>query len=105
MPILFTDTFKGVNIEAIGLHTIIFDAVYGTLILSSLLYTPDNTEHTIIKWFKIFAILKKGIETESEKVCKQVWYRNRFKIQLKCCFRMEINSKAFAITILTASSL
>ena len=28
-----------------------------------------------------------------------------FKIQLKGCYRMEINSKAFAIPILTASSL
>ena len=40
-----------------------------------------------------------------KKVCKQVrdqmvW--NRFKIQLKGCYRMEINSKAFAIPILTA---
>ena len=33
------------------------------------------------------------------------WYGNRFyfKIQLKGCYRMEINSKAFAIRILTAS--
>ena len=30
------------------------------------------------------------------------WYGNRFKIQLKGCYRMEINSKAFAIPILTA---
>ena len=32
-------------------------------------------------------------------------YGNRFKIQLKGSYRMEINSKAFAIPILTASSL
>ena len=31
------------------------------------------------------------------------WYGNRFKIHLKGCYRMEINSKAFAIPILTAS--
>ena len=32
------------------------------------------------------------------------WYGNRFyfKIQLKGCYKMEINSKAFAISILTA---
>ena len=29
------------------------------------------------------------------------WYRNKFKIQLKGCYRMEINSEAFAILILT----
>ena len=45
-----------------------------------------------------------------KKVCKQVrdqmvWKQVYFKIQLKGCYRMEINSKAFAIPILTASSL
>ena len=30
------------------------------------------------------------------------WYENRFKIQLKGCYRMKINSKAFTIPILTA---
>ena len=42
-----------------------------------------------------------------KKVCKQVrdqmvWKQVYFKIQLKGCYRMEINSKAFAIPILTA---
>ena len=35
--------FKGVNTEAIALDTIIFDAVYGILRLSSPLYTLGNT--------------------------------------------------------------
>ena len=33
------------------------------------------------------------------------WYGNRFKMQLRGCYKMEINSKAFAIPILTASTL
>ena len=40
-----------------------------------------------------------------KKVCKQVRdqiVRKQLKIQLKGCYRMEINSKAFAIPILTA---
>ena len=43
-----------------------------------------------------------------KKVCKQVrdqivW--KQVEVQLKGCYRMKINSKAFAIPILTASSL
>ena len=30
------------------------------------------------------------------------WYGNRLKIQLKGCYKMEINSKVFATLILTA---
>ena len=37
--IMFTDTFKCVNIEAIGLYAIIFDGLYGSSTLSSLLST------------------------------------------------------------------
>ena len=33
--------FKGVNTEAIGLYAIIFDTLYGSLILSSPLFTLD----------------------------------------------------------------
>ena len=33
------------------------------------------------------------------------YYGNRLKIQLKGCYRMGINSKAFAIPILTAFGL
>ena len=36
---MFTDTFKCVNIEAIGLYAIIFDGLYGSSTLSSLLST------------------------------------------------------------------
>ena len=32
-------------------------------------------------------------------------YGNRLKLQLNGCYKMEINFKAFAIPILTASSL
>ena len=40
---LLTPFIKGVNTEAIGLNAIIFDALCGSLILSSLLYTLGNT--------------------------------------------------------------
>ena len=33
------------------------------------------------------------------------WYGNKLKIQLKGCYKMEIDFKAFAIPILSASSL
>ena len=41
---LFTDTFQSANAEAIGLHVIIFDAVYTSSIFSSLIFTlvPNN---------------------------------------------------------------
>ena len=55
---------------------------------------------------------KKGIVigSESEKVCKQVsdqivWKKVEDAAQGQGCYRMEINSKAFAIPILTAFSL
>ena len=48
---------------------------------------------------------KKGNRDQKSKIYKQVrdlmvW--NRLKIQLKGCCKMEINSKVFAIPILTA---
>ena len=33
------------------------------------------------------------------------WYANRLKVQLKGCYRVKTNPKAFAIPILTASGL
>ena len=57
---------------------------------------------------KKFASLKRGIGIESEKASKQVkikQYGDMLKIQLKGYYRMEINSKAFSIPILTASGL
>ena len=45
---------------------------------------------------------------KSEKYANKLGIKqcgNRLKIQLKGCCKMEINSKAFAIPILTASSL
>ena len=43
---MFTDTFKCVNTEAIGLYAIIFDGLYGSSTLSSLLSTLDVSAAT-----------------------------------------------------------
>ena len=43
--------FIGVNIEAIGLHTIIFDGLYRSSILSSLLFTLAIIHYTHLKAF------------------------------------------------------
>ena len=62
-----------------------------------------------LEMIKKFAILKKG---NRDRIWKKYanklgikWYGTRFKIELKGCYKIEINSKAFAIPILTASSL
>ena len=46
---MFTDTFKCVNTEAIGLYAIIFDGLYGSSTLSSLLSTLGNTKYCIVE--------------------------------------------------------
>ena len=58
--------------------------------------------------FKKFAILKKGIGIESQSVCKLFKDQKLQKqdgTQSYGCYRRKVNSKAFAIPILTASAL
>ena len=52
--------------------------------------------------------LKRNKDQKSKKYANKLgikWYGNRLKIQFKDLYRMEMNSKAFAIPFLTASSL
>ena len=56
--------------------------------------------------FKTFAILKKGIGIESQNLCKQ--FNNQKSIQTRwnstVAIQQKVDSKAFAIPILTASA-
>ena len=55
--------------------------------------------------FKNFAILKKGIGIESQKpVQTSLRSKYRNKMGFNCCYRTKVDSKAFAIPILTASA-
>ena len=55
--------------------------------------------------FKKLHIKKENRDPKWKKYANKLGikkYGNRFKIQFKGCYKMEINSKAFAIPILTA---
>ena len=64
----------------------------------------SNVCITIYHDFKKFAILKKGIGIESQKTIQtsQRSQKYRNKMDLNCCYRTKVDSKAFAIPILTA---
>ena len=63
-------------------------------------------EKASLEMIKKFAVLKKGIGIENEKnYANKLGIKqdgNRLKIQIKGYYRMEINSKTFAIPILIA---
>ena len=70
-------------------------------IISYLIHTYNII---LLDEFKKFAILKKGIEIESQNLCKQ--FNNQKTIQTRwnstVAIEQKVDSKAFAIPILTA---
>ena len=65
-------------------------------------FGKDNRDQN---WKKQGAVCGKLMWQKYENKLGIKQYGNRLKIQLKGCYRMEVNSKAFATTILTGSGL